>query len=107
MASIADNVTRRLQSFQALSSTLSEQSLDPSAQPLPKINNELARFKVWSGNIGAHRSGHSSLEYRLRDASHLREEVINLLEDLNSSLNDGTFVCTIYLRFMILLCLFS
>ncbi|KAK4182850.1 hypothetical protein QBC35DRAFT_478707 [Podospora australis] len=52
--------------------------------------NEFSRFKVWAGNIGAHRSGRSSLDYRLRDASNIRAQVINLLEDLAESLNDGS-----------------
>jgi hypothetical protein len=41
--------------------------------------DELGRLRVWSGNIGAHQSGQSSLDYRLRDASHLKVETIKLL----------------------------
>lgn len=87
---IANKVVVCLQSFQTLCSALLQPNLDFSEQiPLPKVKDELSRFKVWSGNIGAHRSGRSSLDYRLRDASHLRKRIIDLLEDLNESLGDG------------------
>jgi hypothetical protein len=35
-----------------------------------KWEDELGRLRVWAANIGAHQSGQSSLDYRLRDASH-------------------------------------
>ncbi|KAF3397311.1 hypothetical protein DPV78_007972 [Talaromyces pinophilus] len=57
--------------------------------------DELGRLRVWSGNIGAHQTGQSSLDYRLRDASHLREETRRLLsrllqifQDLSEVLNE-------------------
>ncbi|KAI7973132.1 hypothetical protein EIK77_004409 [Talaromyces pinophilus] len=57
--------------------------------------DELGRLRVWSGNIGAHQTGQSSLDYRLRDASHLREETTRLLsrllqifQDLSEVLNE-------------------
>ncbi|KAI0466997.1 hypothetical protein F4859DRAFT_283498 [Xylaria cf. heliscus] len=53
-----------------------------------KFLDEFARFKLWAGNIGAHRKGRSSLDWRLRDASHLRDLVIDLLTDLKSILRD-------------------
>lgn len=59
---------------------------------LSKIKDEQDKFKVWSGNIGAHRKGMSSLDYRLRDASNLRKEVESLLEDLLEALTDGKAV---------------
>lgn len=44
----------------------------------------LARFKLWAGSLGAHRtSGARSLEYRLRDASSIRKHLISLLQELN------------------------
>ncbi|KAK7960744.1 hypothetical protein PG988_011958 [Apiospora saccharicola] len=56
---------------------------------LAKIKDEQGKFKVWSGNIGAHRKGASSLDYRLRDTSNLRKEVQNLLGDLLEALADA------------------
>jgi hypothetical protein len=58
---------------------------------LSDVRDEFGRFRIWSGNIGAHRTGRSSLDYRLRDASHIRQRVISLLQDLNEILQEGTF----------------
>ncbi|RWA12848.1 hypothetical protein EKO27_g2242 [Xylaria grammica] len=55
---------------------------------LQKIRDEHTRFKIWSGNIGAHREGMSSLDYRLRDSSHIHDQIIRLLQDLKSVLED-------------------
>jgi hypothetical protein len=56
------------------------------------INDEFDRFKIWAGNIAAHRKGRRSLEYRLRDATHLKVETHNLLKALQDSLADGEFI---------------
>jgi hypothetical protein len=58
------------------------------------LRDEETRFRVWSGNIGAHKKGRSSLDYRLRDASHIQKQVINLLEDLNTLLDDAVAIVT-------------
>ncbi|KAI1347834.1 hypothetical protein F5Y01DRAFT_232983 [Xylaria sp. FL0043] len=57
-----------------------------------KVRDEYTRFKVWSGNIGAHHDGMSSLDYRLRDSSHIRDHVVRLLQDLESLLEDVTAI---------------
>ncbi|KAI9369916.1 hypothetical protein BJX61DRAFT_517607 [Aspergillus egyptiacus] len=44
--------------------------------------DELGRLRVWAANTGAQNLGQSSLEYRLRDASHLKDETIKLLSRL-------------------------
>ena len=51
--------------------------------------NQLGRFNVWVENAGAHRSGRVSLDYRLREASEIKEMVIELLDNLNCDLQDG------------------
>ncbi|KAK7453861.1 hypothetical protein Landi51_03801 [Colletotrichum acutatum] len=48
----------------------------------PKLVDEQARFEVWAGNVGAHKTSRSSLEYRLRDASQVRIFVGRLLTSL-------------------------
>ncbi|KAK2735442.1 hypothetical protein CKAH01_01823 [Colletotrichum kahawae] len=52
---------------------------------LPTLQNDFARFKVWAGNNNAHRTGLGSLEYRLCDASSIRQQVSRLLEDLDQA----------------------
>ncbi|KAF2121308.1 hypothetical protein BDV96DRAFT_640703 [Lophiotrema nucula] len=56
---------------------------------LNSVNDEFGRFKIWAGNIAAHRKGRRSLEYRLRDAAHLKIETHNLLAALQESLADA------------------
>ncbi len=104
MASVKDHVLSCLQAFGVLSAAISaaeeagdadEQDDDlpddtrPQAFPLATVSDHLARFKIWAGNIGAHRKGRSSLDYRLREASHIRAQVVRLLGDLLEALQDG------------------
>ncbi|KAL9112019.1 MAG: hypothetical protein Q9227_003639 [Pyrenula ochraceoflavens] len=58
---------------------------------LPAIlwKDELGRLRVWGANIAAHQSGQSSLDYRLRDASHIRDQIIDILGDLQRLLQDA------------------
>lgn len=56
---------------------------------LSSVNDELGRFKVWVGNIGALRKGPASLDSRLQAASHAREQVFKALVDLNISLDES------------------
>src|SRR2546423_14990641 len=50
--------------------------------------DELGRLRVWAANIGVHQTGQSSLDYRLRDASHIRDQTIRLLERLRQTFDD-------------------
>ena len=62
---------------------------------LTDVQDELGRFKIWGGNIGAFqpRSMRSSLEHRLQDASQTRQHVLNLLQDLQGSLDESNSIC--------------
>ena len=53
------------------------------------VQDEIGRFRVWLGNVGAHRSGRVSLDYRLREAAHMRDSVLDLLKDLEDNINEG------------------
>jgi len=68
------------------------QNLHYATQASPeKISGEFDRFKIWAGNIAAHRKGRRSLEYRLRDAAHLKNETHYQLAALQESLVSGNF----------------
>lgn len=54
--------------------------------------DELGRLRIWTGNIGAHQTGQSSLDYRLRDSSHLKGETDKTLQRLLSVLQE---ICTL------------
>jgi hypothetical protein len=53
-------------------------------QKLPPgvLGDELGRFKLWCGNVGAHRKGRGSLDYKLREASHIRNQIVELLQSM-------------------------
>ena len=50
-----------------------------------QVNDELERFSLWMGNIGARHipASSMSLESRLREASDILAYVLELLDDLN------------------------
>ncbi|KAL2865871.1 uncharacterized protein BJX67DRAFT_382554 [Aspergillus lucknowensis] len=57
-----------------------------NAVPLRAWKDELGRLRLWAGNIGAHQTGQSSLDYRLRDASHIKGQTIKILEAIKKLL---------------------
>jgi hypothetical protein len=86
-ATIAAAVSRCLLSFEILLSALVSDGDERATAA-----SHLARFKLWVGTLGAHReSGSRSLEYRLRDASSIKNHIASLLQDLCNSVNEGTF----------------
>ena len=54
-----------------------------------RLLNEFGRFRVWAGNAGAHRTGRVSLDHRLREASHIYDELTKLLGELKKNLEEG------------------
>ena len=50
--------------------------------------DELGRLRVWASNIGAHQTGQLSLDFRLRDASHIKDQTVKLLQGLQRTLNN-------------------
>ncbi|KAK3296434.1 uncharacterized protein B0H64DRAFT_170265 [Chaetomium fimeti] len=82
---IATLVSRVLSLLETLIS-----AVDDGAPEGATVVSHIARFKLWVGSLGAHRlSGSRSLEYRLRDASSIRNHVISLLQDLCDSVDEG------------------
>jgi len=47
-----------------------------------RLQDENTKFRVWSGSIGAHKTGTGSLDFRLRDSSHIKKQVKDLLDEL-------------------------
>ena len=87
MNSISSTVHLCFGGFQLLSADVD--SHEDATPPRPDVGSQLARFQVWAGNIGAHQTGESSLEYRLRDSSRLKNQVVKLLNELHKSLEEG------------------
>ncbi|KAL9635464.1 MAG: hypothetical protein Q9164_003440 [Protoblastenia rupestris] len=51
--------------------------------------DELGRLRMWEANTGAYQSGQLSLDFRSRDASHIRQQITLLLEDLLEMIQDA------------------
>lgn len=50
-----------------------------------ELENELGRFKIWSGNLGVFAPGRASADYRLRDDADVKEVLIQMLDRLRQS----------------------
>ncbi|KAJ5614198.1 hypothetical protein N7528_007852 [Penicillium herquei] len=86
MASISELVQSCFAQFNSL--IKSETLIDCTEVPLQDWRDELGRLRVWAANIGAHQTGQSSLDYRLRDASHIRSQIVVLLGQVQELLTD-------------------
>ena len=85
--SIEPHVTCCWEDFCRLSQTIRTQ---PNIESLQKLLDDSAgRFRVWCGNIGAHRTDKSSLDYRLRESRRMKSTVVGFLQDLRKLLSDG------------------
>lgn len=79
-----------IESFGRLCDLLRVSESEFSSQiSLLALQNEIGRFRVWAGNVGAHRGGRTSLDHRLREASQVHEQVTKLLSDLGGALQEG------------------
>lgn len=57
---------------------------------LASVLDEYGRFNSWAGNIGAHRAyGRVSLDYRLREATEIREQILTFLQYLTGTVEKG------------------
>ncbi|KAF2661868.1 hypothetical protein K491DRAFT_332872 [Lophiostoma macrostomum CBS 122681] len=72
--------------FISLEQALSKSSTFAAQVRPENIRDEFDRFRLWAGNIAAHRKGRRSLEYRLRDSALLRDEAHSLLTALHNTL---------------------
>lgn len=76
--------------FAKLLNILQDDRSDIDSQPLSVniVEDELGRFRVWAGNIGALQRGPGSLDYRLREARSARAGFSQLLENLAETLEE-------------------
>ncbi|RGP69547.1 transcription factor [Fusarium sporotrichioides] len=90
--SIADFVRKCLGEFDIIRKTNFSSAGASDRKHALGIGEEEARFKIWSGNLAAHSTGRRSLQYRLRDASHLQKQVTSLLDELLELLRDASLI---------------
>ena len=73
--------------FETLTSHLDKgNSRHAGTMPLPTIQNQTGKLRVWCGNLGALQTGYSSLDYRLRESTVMHSTVSKLLRQLSSAL---------------------
>lgn len=88
--------TACLRGFAQVHKSLPAASLSLSGQiQVDAFEDEFGRFRVWAANIGALQKGHSSLDYRLRNAPLIRDNVQRLLKELHECLQESTSVVII------------
>ncbi|KAK6700191.1 hypothetical protein SNK05_012981 [Fusarium graminearum] len=90
--SIADSVRNCLNDFEVIRKADLLEASTADRNAALEIREEETRFKIWSGNMGAHSEGRRSLQYRLRDASHLQKQVMSLLDELSELLGDAFLI---------------
>ena len=56
------------------------------AMPLDQFQRQHGRLRIWSGNLGALQSERSSLDFRLRESTVMRTNVLKLLTKLKQTL---------------------
>jgi len=54
-----------------------------------RFGDQNDRFELWVGNIGAHKQGQSSLDFRLRDAAHIKDAVVIIVIRLRDMLAES------------------
>ncbi|KFX93014.1 hypothetical protein V490_05038 [Pseudogymnoascus sp. VKM F-3557] len=82
-----------LEAFGALRTHLQAAKPELAAQVSDAdIEDEFGRFRLWAANIGALSRGHSSLDYRLRDAPVVLEGASKLLSELQKELYETCLV---------------
>ncbi|GAB7349705.1 hypothetical protein MBLNU459_g0446t1 [Dothideomycetes sp. NU459] len=88
MSSLKAATAACLQDFALLFGQL--QQHDELRDKLEEMQEENGRLKVWAGNLGALASGHSALDWRLRDSSVMRTSVLMLLRELQTLLQTSS-----------------
>lgn len=76
--------------FQNLSNALNTNNVEwTNSIDHEALEDEMGRFRVWSGNLGALQKGHSSLDYRLRDSPLLSSNALKFLKELEDNLHEA------------------
>ncbi|KAH6850579.1 hypothetical protein B0I37DRAFT_117043 [Chaetomium sp. MPI-CAGE-AT-0009] len=76
--------TRILRNFHEITSL--EDIRWPNSQHQLMLEGQ--RFLLWARNLGLHRQGHASLDYRVRDATAVKEYLADVLTELQDNLDN-------------------
>ena len=86
---IASSIAICLKSFNDITQLIRSLSERARDFQIDAWDDELGRLRIWAANSGAHELYQASLDYRLRDASHIRDQILSLLDSLLAGLNDA------------------
>jgi hypothetical protein len=67
-------------------------SSSETALPAQSVEDQFERFDLWAINLGIHRPGHASLDYRFRDAPQIYQYTLKLLAELKEALCCSKFL---------------
>ncbi|KAL8655054.1 MAG: hypothetical protein Q9226_003195 [Calogaya cf. arnoldii] len=88
--SISTSIIACLKAFNAFVAEVQDlEKNNPASLLIQAWQDELGRLRMWAANIGAHQTNQSSLDYRLRDSSHVRQQIKNLLDELLNRLHEA------------------
>ena len=60
-------------------------------EPYDQLTTQAQRYELWAENLGVYHLGHSSLDYRFRDAPSIHRLTYRLLGHLEETLSTGKF----------------
>lgn len=63
-----------------------------------QMQNELGRLRIWADENNILRKSERSLDHRLRNSSHLRSVVVDLLQNIMDSLDSSTLPHTLFVE---------
>ena len=89
LGEISDSITACLDIFNEFIEDIRLSELGAEGLVLGAWEDELGRLRIWAADIGAHQTSQSSLDFRLRDASHIRVQIAKLLQRLLRKLVDA------------------
>jgi hypothetical protein len=96
VASVAEHCRAGIITLRTIISILSNRNIQKDRVRQEQVNDELERFSLWTGNIGALHQSESldSLESRLCEANDVLAYILALLDDLNEVAKERGFAAS-------------
>ncbi|KAL6805232.1 hypothetical protein J3E68DRAFT_441711 [Trichoderma sp. SZMC 28012] len=90
MESLADTGLATMKRFKLLQEVeLKSVEDQPHESPKQLFLAQFDRFELWAVNLGVFVMGHGSLDYRIRDSESMKEAILQMMKNLNRSLDEA------------------
>ncbi|KAM6486417.1 hypothetical protein HDV62DRAFT_401827 [Trichoderma sp. SZMC 28011] len=90
MESLADTGLATMKRFKLLQEVELKSVEDQSHEsPEQLFLAQFDRFELWAVNLGVFVMGHGSLDYRIRDSESMKEGILQMMKNLNRSLDEA------------------